>query len=114
MLVGMTSSFVPSARRAPARRVDVVVCAGSGRAAQTTQPGTEPAWKCLTVLAFAGPRSGAWEAGQWVQQSAGNIDLFDFQLPADELLTIDGLDTGARGGPQPENITGQSFGMGDP
>jgi 2,5-diketo-D-gluconate reductase A len=55
-----------------------------------------------------------WEAGQWVQRLAEDIDLFDFQLTADELLTIDGPDTGARGGPQPEDITGQSFGMGDP
>ncbi len=32
---------------------------------------------------------------------AENIDVFDFELTADELAAIDGLDTGRRGGPEP-------------
>jgi diketogulonate reductase-like aldo/keto reductase len=31
-----------------------------------------------------------------------NIDVFDFQLTADEVASIDALDTGLRGGPHPE------------
>jgi len=32
---------------------------------------------------------------------AENIDVFDFDLSADEMTAIDGLDTGRRGGPSP-------------
>ncbi len=39
-----------------------------------------------------------------------NIDVFDFELTADELTAIDGLDTGQRGGPEPDVITLESFG----
>ena len=35
---------------------------------------------------------------------AENIDVFDFQLTADEVAAIDALDTGVRGGPDPEAI----------
>ena len=35
---------------------------------------------------------------------AENIDAFDFELTADEVAAIDGLDTGVRGGPDPEAI----------
>ena len=41
---------------------------------------------------------------------AENIDVFDFELTADELTAIDGLDTGRRGGPEPEAITLEAFG----
>src|SRR3954447_15297370 len=36
---------------------------------------------------------------------AENIDVFDFELTADEMTAIDGLDTARRGGPEPEDIT---------
>ena len=39
-----------------------------------------------------------------------NLDVFDFDLTADELAAIDALDTGQRGGPEPEMITLESFG----
>ncbi len=39
-----------------------------------------------------------------------NLDVFDFELSADEMSVIDGLDTGKRGGPHPENITLETFG----
>jgi diketogulonate reductase-like aldo/keto reductase len=39
-----------------------------------------------------------------------SIDVFDFGLTADELAAIDRLDTGRRGGPQPEAITLEAFG----
>ncbi|MGO8860662.1 MAG: aldo/keto reductase [Acidimicrobiales bacterium] len=41
---------------------------------------------------------------------AENINVFDFELSADEMTAIDGLDTGRRGGPEPEAITLEAFG----
>jgi diketogulonate reductase-like aldo/keto reductase len=41
---------------------------------------------------------------------AENLDVFDFELTADELAAIDALDTGRRGGPEPEAITLEDFG----
>lgn len=41
---------------------------------------------------------------------AENFDVFDFYLSADELAAVDALDTGQRGGPEPEDITLESFG----
>jgi len=41
---------------------------------------------------------------------AENIDVFDFELSADEMTAIDGLDTGRRGGPEPDAITLDAFG----
>ena len=41
---------------------------------------------------------------------AENIDVFDFELSADEMAAIDSLDTGRRGGPEPDAITLEAFG----
>jgi 2,5-diketo-D-gluconate reductase A len=41
---------------------------------------------------------------------AENFAVFDFDLTADELAAIDALDTGVRGGPEPEQITRATFG----
>ena len=41
---------------------------------------------------------------------AENINVFDFELTADELAAIEGLDTGHRGGPEPDAITMEAFG----
>jgi len=41
---------------------------------------------------------------------AENVDVFDFDLTADQLAAIDALDTGVRGGPHPESITLETFG----
>ncbi|SDU73827.1 aldo/keto reductase [Jiangella alkaliphila] len=41
---------------------------------------------------------------------AENFDVFDFELTADQLAGIDALDTGVRGGPEPEQITLEAFG----
>jgi diketogulonate reductase-like aldo/keto reductase len=41
---------------------------------------------------------------------AENIDVFDFELSTDEMTAIDGLDTGRRGGPEPDDITLEAFG----
>jgi diketogulonate reductase-like aldo/keto reductase len=40
---------------------------------------------------------------------AENIDVFDFELSADEMTAIDALDTGRRGGPEPEAVTLEVF-----
>ncbi len=39
---------------------------------------------------------------------AENLDVFDFELTADQLAAIDALDTGVRGGPEPEAMTRES------
>ena len=41
---------------------------------------------------------------------AENFDVFDFELSADQIAAIDGLDTGVRGGPDPESITLDTYG----
>ena len=41
---------------------------------------------------------------------AENINVFDFELTAGEMTAIDGLDTGRRGGPEPDAITLEAFG----
>jgi diketogulonate reductase-like aldo/keto reductase len=42
---------------------------------------------------------------------AENIDVFDFELTSDQLTAIDALDTGVRGGPEPEVMTREKFGL---
>ncbi|WP_328395923.1 aldo/keto reductase [Nocardia sp. NBC_00416] len=42
---------------------------------------------------------------------AENFAVFDFELTAGELAAIDALDTGVRGGPEPEQITRENFGV---
>src|SRR3954464_8842582 len=49
-----------------------------------------------------------------VQRIAENFDVFDFELSGDEMAAIDGLQTGKRGGPEPEAITLETFGMAIP
>ncbi|MEH1164156.1 aldo/keto reductase [Micromonospora sp. CPCC 205539] len=44
------------------------------------------------------------------QRIAENIDVFDFDLTDEQLTAIDGLDTGRRGGPEPADITLETFG----
>ncbi len=41
---------------------------------------------------------------------AENFDVFDFELTANQLESIDALDTGKRGGPEPEVVTLEAFG----
>jgi diketogulonate reductase-like aldo/keto reductase len=43
-----------------------------------------------------------------------NFDVFDFELTAEEIAQIDALDTGVRGGPEPEVITLEAFGRAIP
>ena len=40
---------------------------------------------------------------------AENIDVFGFELTADEVAAIDALDTGVRGGPDPEAISTTTY-----
>jgi 2,5-diketo-D-gluconate reductase A len=40
-----------------------------------------------------------------------NFAVFDFELSSEELSRIDALDTGVRGGPEPEQVTLASFGI---
>ena len=41
---------------------------------------------------------------------AENFDVFDFTLTDDEVAAIDALDTGTRGGPDPETIDTETYG----
>jgi 2,5-diketo-D-gluconate reductase A len=41
---------------------------------------------------------------------AENFDIFDFELTDGQLAAIDALDTGVRGGPEPDQITRATFG----
>jgi len=41
---------------------------------------------------------------------AENIDVFDFELSVDQMAAVAGLDTGRRGGPEPDAITLEEFG----
>ena len=45
---------------------------------------------------------------------AENIDVFDFELTADEIVAIDGLETGRRGGREPDALTLETFGRAIP
>ena len=38
-----------------------------------------------------------------------NIDIFDFALTSEEVQAINALDTGERGGPDPEQVNPQTF-----
>jgi diketogulonate reductase-like aldo/keto reductase len=42
---------------------------------------------------------------------AENFDVFDFELSDEELAAIDALDTGVRGGPDPDSITLEAYGI---
>jgi diketogulonate reductase-like aldo/keto reductase len=44
------------------------------------------------------------------ERIAENLDVFDFELTSEQLAAIDGLDTGRRGGPEPADITLETFG----
>src|SRR5207302_3156020 len=44
------------------------------------------------------------------ERIAENFDIFDFELTADQLSSLDSLDTGVRGGPEPDDITLAKFG----
>jgi diketogulonate reductase-like aldo/keto reductase len=41
---------------------------------------------------------------------AENFDVFDFELTREQVATIDALETGVRGGPEPESITLETYG----
>ena len=45
---------------------------------------------------------------------AENFDVFDFELSGEQIAAIDALDTGVRGGPEPDSITLETYGRRDP
>ena len=38
-----------------------------------------------------------------------NFDIFDFELSTEDLVAIDALDTGVRGGPEPTDVNLENF-----
>ena len=40
---------------------------------------------------------------------AENFDVFDFELTREQITAIDALDTGVRGGPEPDSITLENY-----
>ncbi|MGW0249112.1 aldo/keto reductase [Nocardia goodfellowii] len=44
------------------------------------------------------------------ERIAENFDVFDFDLTLEQIAAIDGLDTGDRGGPDPDSITIETYG----
>jgi len=44
------------------------------------------------------------------ERIAENFDVYNFELTTDQLAAIDALDTGVRGGPEPEAVTLEAFG----
>jgi len=45
---------------------------------------------------------------------AENFDVFDFELTSQQLAAIDTLDTGVRGGPEPDSVTLENYGRSIP
>jgi diketogulonate reductase-like aldo/keto reductase len=41
---------------------------------------------------------------------AENFDVFDFELTSEQVAAVDALDTGVRGGPEPDSITLETYG----
>jgi diketogulonate reductase-like aldo/keto reductase len=44
------------------------------------------------------------------ERIAENFDVFDIELTAEQMAVLDGLDTGVRGGPEPDDVTLAKFG----
>jgi hypothetical protein len=56
----------------------------------------------------------AYASAALARGSVRSNDVFEFTLSADEMTRMDDLDTGRRGGPEPDAITLEDFGRAIP
>lgn len=61
--------------------------------------------------ALVGPADRAPDSGDRLVE---NFDVFDFELTTAELKGLDALDTGVRGGPEPDDVTLEAYGRAIP
>ena len=63
---------------------------------------------CAGTCSTAAPRSRSQRSAPSIVE---NFEVFDFELADQELAAIDALDTGVRGGPEPDSITLEAYGI---
>ena len=101
MIAHRRHHFLPGRREDYVRRPDAA--GDRPRARQVARSGD-------AALAPAGGPLGVPEVDQ-ARPHRRDFDVFDFELDSEQIAAIDALDTGVRGGPDPDSITLESYGI---